>query len=317
MLRIHHLIDNAKCYDEVRRIRWPYCVHCPCCDSDKIAKRGKNHRHQECRRYRCIKCGKQFDDLTGTIFAGHHQPLAIWIACLYMMGLNLSNRQIAQELDLNESDAQNMTALLRAGVLRRRRAPRLEGETEIDEVYVVAGHKGRPDRITGRKGRRNRLKGARGRGVLDKEKPPIFGMAQRGGEVFITMLENVQQKTIAPLIQAAVAPGATVYTDEYDIYACLPRLGYEHKTVCHSRGEYARDEDGDGFHEVHVNTMEGFWSLLRSWLRPHRGISQERLPAYLGFFEFVHNARKRGKALLGSLLELLLPPVPAAPQNPI
>jgi transposase len=40
--------------------------------------------------------------------------------------------------------------------------------------------------------------------------------------------------------------------------------------VCHSRGEYARDEDGDGFHEVHVNTMEGFWSLLRSWLRPHR-----------------------------------------------
>ncbi len=42
-----------------------------------------------------------------------------------------------------------------------------------------------------------------------------------------------------------------------------------------SRGEYARDEDGDGFHEVYVNTMEGFWSLLRSWLRPHRGISQE------------------------------------------
>lgn len=40
--------------------------------------------------------------------------------------------------------------------------------------------------------------------------------------------------------------------------------------VCHAKGEYARDEDGDGFHSVHVNTMEGFWSLLRSWLRPHR-----------------------------------------------
>ena len=47
--------------------------------------------------------------------------------------------------------------------------------------------------------------------------------------------------------------------------------GYQHKTVCHERGEYARDEDCDGFCEVHVNTMEGFWSLLRSWLRPHRG----------------------------------------------
>ncbi len=41
-------------------------------------------------------------------------------------------------------------------------------------------------------------------------------------------------------------------------------------------------EDSDGLCEVHVNTMEGFWSLLRSWLRPHRGISQEKLPLYLG-----------------------------------
>jgi len=48
-------------------------------------------------------------------------------------------------------------------------------------------------------------------------------------------------------------------------------------------GEYARDDDSDGFHEVHANTLEGFWSLLRSWLRPHPGISQEKLPWYLGF----------------------------------
>ncbi len=77
--------------------------------------------------------------------------------------------------------------------------------------------------------------------------------------------------------------------------------GYAHRTVCHAAGEFARDEDGDGFCEVHVNTIEGFWSLLRSWLRPHRGVSQEKLPLYLGFFEFVHNVRKRGRALPGSL----------------
>ena len=58
-----------------------------------------------------------------------------------------------------------------------------------------------------------------------------------------------------------------------------------------------RDEDGDGFYEVrHVNTMEGFWSLLHSWLRPHRGISQEKLPLYLGFFECLHNLKKGVKA---------------------
>lgn len=122
----------------------------------------------------------------------------------------------------------------------------------------------------------------------------------------IRMLANVQQLTIKPLIQAAIAKGATVYTDEYGIYNALVDWGYEHQSVCHGAGEYARDDDKDGFHEVHINTMEGFWSLLRSWLRPHRGVSQEKLPLYLGFFEFVHNAKKRGKALLGELLETLL-----------
>jgi len=173
---------------------------------------------------------------------------------------------------------------------------------------VIAGHKGNPEAVRkkGRKGRRNRLKGARGRGTLEKEKPPVFGMIQRSGEVSIKMLPNVQQTTIAPLIKSTIAAGTMVYTDEYNIYNRLSQWGYQHKTVNHSQGEYARDEDGDGFHEVHVNTMEGFWSLLRSWLRPHRGISQEKLPIYLGFFEFIHNVRKRGKALLHSLIELII-----------
>jgi len=133
-------------------------------------------------------------------------------------------------------------------------------------------------------------------------------MIQRGGQVVIRMLADVKQATIGPLIMRTIAEGSTVYTDEYDIYARLREWGYGHETVCHAAGEYARDDDGDGFCEVHVNTLEGFWSLLRSWLRPHRGISQERLPLYLGFFEFVHNVRRRGKALLGSLIELLVTP---------
>lgn len=230
------------------------------------------------------------------------------------MALNMSNRQIAHELGLNESDSQQMADLLRGCVFKRRSRVRLEGEVECDEVYVIAGHKGRPDKIQGRKARRNRLKGARGRGTLAKEKPPIFGMIQRNGEVRIEMLENVPQVTIRPLIEQTIVPGTQVYTDEYVIYSPLPLCGYQHKTVCHNTGEYARDEDGDGFHEVHVNTMEGFWSLLRSWLRPHRGISQEKLPLYLIFSEFVHNVRRRGRALLGSLVSLLLQPE-TCPQN--
>ena len=122
------------------------------------------------------------------------------------------------------------------------------------------------------------------------------------------MLANVQQKTIQPILEAAITLRTIVYTDEYDIYSRLTDWGYEHQTVCHSKGEYARDEDGDGFHEIHVNTMEGVWSLLRSWLRPHRGISQENLPLYLAFFEFTHNVRQRGKKLFESLILTLVKP---------
>lgn len=63
---------------------------------------------------------------------------------------------------------------------------------------------------------------------------------------------------------------------------------------------------GTAFMRFHDNTDEGFWSLLRSRSRPHRGISQEKLPLYLGFFQFVHNVRIRGKGLLRLLLELLV-----------
>ena len=105
------------------------------------------------------------------------------------------------------------------------------------------------------------------------------------------MLANLQQATIQPIIEATVVTGTLIHTDEYNI---------------HARGEYARDDDGDGFCEVHVDTIEGFGSLLRSRLRPHRGISQEKLAVYLGFFQFVHNARRRGKALLGALVAALV-----------
>src|SRR5687768_11825495 len=65
---------------------------------------------------------RRVDDLSDTIFAGHHQPLRIWILCLYFMGLNLSNHQVARELDLNVGDVQVMTERLRAGIMAARPA---------------------------------------------------------------------------------------------------------------------------------------------------------------------------------------------------
>lgn len=147
ILNIQQLIDDQKCFQTVRELRWPDGVCCPSCNSKHIIKHGRDD-NQPCRqKYLCHTCSTYFDDLTGTIFQGHHQPLRIWILCLYFMGLNLSNLQIAQELDLNEDDAQKMATQLRQGIVARKPEVTLEGNVEADEVYVVAGHKGHPEAI--------------------------------------------------------------------------------------------------------------------------------------------------------------------------
>jgi len=146
-LNIQNLIDDIKCFETVRSLRWPDGVTCPHCASSQVIKKGRDDTQPARQRYECSACQSRFDDLTGTIFAGHHQPLRVWVLCLYFMGLNLSNEQIAQELDLNPDDAQKMTSQLREGIVERKPEVTLSGEVECDEVYVVAGHKGHPEAV--------------------------------------------------------------------------------------------------------------------------------------------------------------------------
>jgi transposase-like protein len=153
VINILGIVDDAKCYEVVRRLRWPEGVRCPHCDSAHVVKQGRDETQPDRRRYECRACGRHFDDLTATVFAGHHQPLQTWVLVLYFMGLNLSNEQIARELDLDPDDAQKMATLLREGVVQRKPEVRLSGEVECDEVYVVAGHKGHPEAVRKKGGR--------------------------------------------------------------------------------------------------------------------------------------------------------------------
>src|SRR5689334_10161423 len=152
LVHLSGLLDDAKCFAFVRQRRWPEGVRCPCCDSSAVIRDGCDDTQSHRQRYRCKTCAGRFDDLTGTVLAGHHQPLRVWVLCLYFMGLNLSNRQIASELGLSGSDVQAMTEQLRRGLVARAPAARLDGEVEIDEVYVVAGHKGQPAAVAKRGG---------------------------------------------------------------------------------------------------------------------------------------------------------------------
>ncbi len=152
LVKLSGLMDNVKCFAFVRQHRLPEDVQCPGCGSPAVVRDGHDDTQACWQRYRCKASAGRFDDLTDTMLAGHHQPLRVWVLCFYFMSLNLSNRQVALELSLCGFDVQAMMEQLRSGLVARTPAVELTGEVEpdarassgIDEVYVVAGHKGQP-----------------------------------------------------------------------------------------------------------------------------------------------------------------------------
>lgn len=120
LIRLYDIVDDRLCYEKVRQLRWSEGITCPDCGSSSYRRHGHHNSSEHRYRYYCKACGKYYDDLTGTVFEGHHQPLKVWILCLYLMGLNLSNRQISQELALSESDTYQMATQLRSGIVEKK-----------------------------------------------------------------------------------------------------------------------------------------------------------------------------------------------------
>lgn len=163
-INLSTLIDDAKCYQVIRQTRWPEGVRCPRCEGNNVVKNGRDETQPHRQRYCCKTCGCHFDDLSQTIFAGHHQPLQKWVGCLYLMGLNLSGEQIAAELDLDKDDVYQMTMQLRQGIVDNKPEVQLSGTVEFDEVYVTAGHKGQPE-VVQKRGEKDADTSSKGFGV--------------------------------------------------------------------------------------------------------------------------------------------------------
>jgi transposase-like protein len=123
----------------------------------------------------------------------------------------------------------------------------------------------------------------RGRGA--EHKTPVFGLVERNGQVRTWIVPNCKAKTLKPIIRENVKKGAVIMTDEFRAYRGLSK-DYTHKTVNHSIYEYVVDD-------IHVNTLEGFWSLLK---RGIKGIyhcpSKKHLSKYCAEFTFRYNTRK-------------------------
>jgi transposase-like protein len=165
----------------------------------------------------------------------------------------------------------------RAGAEKKVRTRLTDQETEADEMFQNAGEKGAPQRDAADPPRRRANK-RKGLGTMPNDRPPIQGVVGRtSGQIRLTVCENTQQHTIQPKVEHATRKTAAVYTDESPAYNHLAETGCPHHSVCHSHGEYARDDDGDGIREVHCNTRKGIWTGLRNFLRPFRGVHKTYL----------------------------------------
>jgi len=163
----------------------------------------------------------------------------------------------------------------------------------------MRGKKGTPHRDPEDPPRRRANK-RRGHGTYNNDRVPVLGTVGReSGKVRLRVAHHTDGATLCPHVEGLTEQQAQVYTDEWRGYNRVDRA---RSTVCHSAGEWARDDDGDGIREVHVNTIEGLWTSVRNFLRPFRGVHKKYLVGYIALCEFAINHKRVTPRFIAALV---------------
>ena len=137
---------------------------------------------------------------------------------------------------------------------------------------------------------RRRANKQRGHGTYENDRPPIVGTVGRSsGKVRLRVVHHADGKTLCQHVEQFTQETAHVYTDEWRGYDHVHR---SHSTVSHTKKEWARDDDHDGIRDVHINTVEAMWTLVRNFMRLLRGVHKKFLASYLAICEFHINLKR-------------------------
>ena len=288
------LSSEASAANLLEQVRWREGLCCPRCRSESVIKHGS---YREYQRYLCKDCDRTFNDKTGTIFAHAKIGLDKLLFAFYsFLRFNTSIRQLDAEIDVSYRSLRRRVEQF----ARTLDAPAISlvGPVEIDEFYVSAGKKGRErDRES-----RSRGLSKRGRGTYEGDKPPVFTLVDRGSDQrYVVPAKSADEATVRLLLDNREKESLTVYTDGFRAYDPLDDDENVHReAVIHGDGEYV---DGD----AHVNTCESHASLARRWLSPHRGVSKDKLTAYLRPFQLRRQIlRKPGREALKEIVRAVL-----------
>ncbi len=269
--------DDGACLDHLFRLKYGVEPACP-----KCGEIGAFHRLKKMPAYTC-NCGHHIHPMVGTPFEKSRTSLQKWFYAMYLFTTTrhgVPAKELQRQLSVTYKTAWRMGHEIRKHMGDTDGTPPMTDHVEVDETYVG--------------GRRPRVKDYTGRGA--KNKTVVFGILERDGELFTKVVPNASRNSLIPPILENVPEGTRISSDEWGPYRVLPKLGYRHETVDHSAKEYAR---GD----VHVNSLEGFWSILKRSIRgTHVHVSSKHLPKYLGEFEYRYNMRKHPEVMFARLL---------------
>jgi len=272
--------DEQSCIDYYEKLRWHGKVISPFDPESKVYKLSNN-------QYRCKNTGKNFNVRTKTMFTGSRIGLRKWFMTIWLIATNkkgISSCQLARDIKVTQTTAWFMLQRIRRclafqneGVLRK--------DVEIDESFVGGKNKNRHwDK---------KVKNSQGRSF--KDKTPVLGMLERGGNVICRVIESTSDKHITPHVLKHVDKSAIIFTDEWHGYNTVSKK-YLHFKVDHGKGQYV-----DGI--AYTNTIEGFWSILkRGIIGIYHKTSRKHLQKYVNEFAFRYNTRKESDCYKFNLL---------------
>lgn len=248
---IRYFSDPDVTHNLMVSLRWPNGVYCPTCGRSDV-RFVATRRIWECKEKHPKR---QFSAKVGTIFEDSPLGLDKWFAAIWMVANcknGISSYEMARDLGITQKSAWFMDHRIRLA-MKAGSFLKMSGEVEADETFI-----GGLAKNMHRHKREQKIKGTGGAG-----KEAVLGIVERGSvgrktRIRTTHVPNVKRKTLAPEIFNNVEPGSTVYTDALKSYLGLSDK-YTHETVDHAI-EFVRGN-------VHTNSVENFWSLLKRTLK--------------------------------------------------
>lgn len=234
----------------------------------------------------CTACGHHLHPTAGTIFHKSSTSLHLWFYAMYLMTstrCGISAKQMERELGVTYKTAWRMAYLIRNKLMVQDAEP-FTGDTpvEMDETYIG--------------GRRRRVPA--GRPSEASNKTPVFGMVQRRGKVVAIPVRSVKSATLLPHVIERVLPASIIYSDELRSYDAL---GFSDRNYTHQRIPHAERVYVSG--DVHTNTIEGFWSLVKRGLDGvYHSVSRKHLQGYLNEYAWRYNQRNEPRRRFELLL---------------